>query len=252
MNGTRAPSTEPIIELADVAFSWPGALRPVVAIPSLRVLPGERLLIRGASGSGKSTFISLLAGTVAAQYGSLRVLGQDMRRLTGGARDRFRADHIGVVFQLFNLLPFLSVRDNVSLPCRFSSRRRQRCEQHGATPRDEAATLLRHLDIVGEELLNRRAGELSVGQQQRVAVARALIGAPELVLADEPTSSLDVDRREAFLELLFAESARHRTTVILVTHDVTLARLFDRVIEFSDLNCVERGAVERNICPITS
>jgi putative ABC transport system ATP-binding protein len=231
-------ATDDVVDLSGVRFSWHAAAPPVVAIDSLRVARGERLLLRGPSGSGKSTLLSLLAGVLKAQTGSVRVLGQELGALGGAVRDRFRADHIGVIFQMFNLIPYLSVQENVCLPCAFSSRRRERCEQSGTSVREVAARLLDHLDMGGEEMSRRQVTELSVGQQQRVAAARSLIGAPELVLADEPTSSLDADRRAAFLELLFRECARERATLIFVTHDVTLAPLFDRAMEFADLNRV--------------
>jgi putative ABC transport system ATP-binding protein len=124
------------------------------------------------------------------------------------------------------------------LPCAFSSRRRERCERSGTSVREVAARLLDHLDMGGDEMSRRQVTELSVGQQQRVAAARSLMGSPELVLADEPTSSLDADRRESFLELLFRECAREHATLIFVTHDVALAPLFDRMLEFGDLNDV--------------
>jgi putative ABC transport system ATP-binding protein len=225
-----------VVELSDVRFSWRVASPPVVVIESLRVARGERLLLRGPSGSGKSTLLSLLAGVVKAQHGSVRVLGRELGALAGAARDRFRADHIGIIFQMFNLIPYLSVLENVCLPCAFSSRRRKRCEQSGASVETVAARLLEHLDMGGHDMLRRPVTELSVGQQQRVAAARALIGAPELLIADEPTSSLDADRRAAFLELLFRECARERATLIFVTHDATLAPLFDRSTEFAHLN----------------
>src|SRR6266404_5150911 len=233
----EAPTAiDDVVELSGVRFSWHAASPPVVAIDSLRVARGERLLLRGPSGSGKSTLLSLLAGVLKAQSGSVRVLDHELGALAGTARDRFRADHIGVIFQMFNLIPYLSVRENVCLPCAFSSRRRERCEQSGTNVREVAARLLDHLDMGGHEMSRRQVTELSVGQQQRVAAARSLIGAPELVLADEPTSSLDADRRAAFLELLFRECARERATLIFVSHDITLAPLFDRTLEFADLN----------------
>jgi putative ABC transport system ATP-binding protein len=225
-----------LVELSDLRFSWHAASPPVVAIDSLRVARGERLMLRGPSGSGKSTLLSLLAGVLKPHSGSLRVLGRELGTLTDSACDSFRADHIGVIFQMFNLIPYLSVQENVCLPCAFSARRRHRCEQDGASVPEVAARLLEHLDMGHSEMLGRQATELSVGQQQRVAAARSLMGAPELVLADEPTSSLDGDRRAAFLELLFRECERERTTLIFVTHDATLAPLFDRAVEFADLN----------------
>jgi putative ABC transport system ATP-binding protein len=241
-----APEEDPtatvdVVELAGVRFSWHAAAAPILAIDSLRVARGERLLLRGPSGSGKSTLLSLLAGVLTARSGSVRVLGQELGAFAGAARDSFRADHIGIIFQMFNLIPYLSVQENVCLPCAFSSRRRERCERSGTGVVETAAQLLEHLGMGGDEMLRRQAAELSVGQQQRVAAARALIGAPEIVLADEPTSSLDSDRRAAFLELLFRECARERTTLIFVTHDETLVPRFDRAVEFAQLN---RGADE--------
>jgi len=235
-------ATDDVVLLSGVRFSWQAASPPVVAVDSLRVRRGERLMLRGPSGSGKSTLLSLLAGVLTAQGGSVRVLGHELGALTGSARDRFRADHIGVIFQLFNLIPYLSVLENVCLPCAFSHRRRNRCEQSGNSVRDVATRLLDHLDMGDRELQGRQVTELSVGQQQRVAAARSLMGAPELVLADEPTSSLDGNRRAAFLELLFRECELERTTLIFVTHDATLAPLFDRTVEFEDLNRIADGS----------
>jgi len=229
-------AVDDVVHLSDVRYSWDAASPPVVAVDSLRVARGERLMLRGPSGSGKSTLLSLLAGVLKAQSGSVRVLGHELGALTDSARDLFRADHIGVIFQMFNLIPYLSVRENVCLPCAFSARRRNRCEQSGASVGEVAARLLRHLDMGDVEMLGRQVTGLSVGQQQRVAAARSLIGGPELVLADEPTSSLDGDRLAAFLELLFRECERDRTTLIFVTHDATLAPLFDRAVEYCDLN----------------
>jgi len=225
-----------VVDLVDVRFSWSESANPIVAIDSLRVVRGESLLVRGPSGSGKSTLLSLLAGVLQAQSGSVNVLGRELSTIGGSARDHFRADHIGVIFQMFNLIPYLSVRENVALPCVFSARRRERCEQAGMSVAAAAAELLDHLDMGGDDILRREVTKLSVGQQQRVAAARSLIGSPELVLADEPTSSLDADRRTAFLDLLFRECARAGATLVFVSHDATLEPLFDRCVEFRDVN----------------
>ena len=162
-------------------------------------------------------------------------LGQDLGQLSAGARDRFRVDHTGYIFQQFNLLPFLSVRENVELPCRFSRLRAERARQRHGSIDAAAAALLDHLGLRAE-LLGRRADELSIGQQQRVAAARALIGQPELVIADEPTSALDFDAREAFLQLLFAECRAAGASLLFVSHDQSLAPLFDRSLSLGELN----------------
>ncbi|HEV8645852.1 MAG TPA: ABC transporter ATP-binding protein [Burkholderiales bacterium] len=208
----------------------------MIDIGSLGVARGERVFLRGPSGSGKSTLLSLLAGVITPLEGTVRVLDGDIGALGGAARDHFRADHIGFIFQMFNLIPYLSVVENVCLPCGFSQRRKERAEREGGTVRAEAVRLLEHLDMGDAAVLRRPVTELSVGQQQRVAAARALIGAPELVIADEPTSSLDADRRAAFLDLLFRECAREQASLIFVSHDASLAPLFDRAIQFADIN----------------
>ena len=230
--------SDPVIELSNLRFSWAAASPIVVDIDTLRVAHAERIFLRGPSGSGKSTLLSLLAGVITPREGTVRVLGQDIGRLGSAARDRFRADHIGFIFQMFNLIPYLSVVENVCLPCGFSGRRRSRAVQAGGTVEAEAVRLLGHLEMADSSVLRRPVTDLSVGQQQRVAAARALIGAPELVIADEPTSALDADRRSEFLDLLFRECARDRTTLLFVSHDASLASLFDREISFPAINRV--------------
>jgi putative ABC transport system ATP-binding protein len=243
LSPTERDAPDHIVDLADVRFAWDGIGAPaVVDIRSLRIARGERLFLRGPSGSGKSTLLSLLAGVAVAQSGAVRVLSQDLAALGGAARDRFRADHVGFIFQMFNLIPYLTVLENVMLPCGFSERRRGKARQAGGSVRDEAVRLLSHLDMAQPSLLRRPVTALSVGQQQRVAAARALIGAPELIIADEPTSALDADRRQAFIELLFKECARERATLVFVSHDATLAGLFDRALEFAQLNLAANGA----------
>jgi putative ABC transport system ATP-binding protein len=237
--GTPAPAggaAESVVDLSGVRFSWTGASPPVIDIRTLRVARGERVFLRGPSGSGKSTLLSLVAGVVTPSEGSVRVLGREIGVLGSAQRDRFRADHIGFIFQMFNLIPYLSVVENVSLPCGFSERRRAHAVRAGGSVEGEAVRLLEHLDMAAADVLRRPVTELSVGQQQRVAAARALIGAPELVIADEPTSSLDADRRAAFIDLLFRECAREQAALIFVSHDAGLAPLFDRSVEFAQIN----------------
>ena len=239
VNGSDSP--QPVVDLSSVRFSWHDAPPWVIDIEALHVLRGERVFLRGPSGSGKSTLLSLLAGVVTPREGTVQVLGHDLGALSGAQRDSFRADHIGFIFQMFNLISYLSVVENVALPCGFSQRRRRRA---GGDVDAEAVRLLEHLDMGGADLLHRRVTDLSVGQQQRVAAARALIGAPELVIADEPTSALDADRRKAFIDLLFRECERERSALIFVSHDASLAPLFDRTLELSQINASGATALE--------
>lgn len=225
-----------VVDLAGVKFSWSADAPPVVDVESLRVGRGQRVFLRGPSGSGKSTLLSLIAGVITPDQGSVRILGRDLGTLGAAARDGFRADHIGFIFQMFNLIPYLSVVENVTLPCGFSRYRQARALRAAPSVEAEALRLLAQLDIGGLEMLRRPVTELSVGQQQRVAAARALIGAPELIIADEPTSALDADRRAAFLDLLFRECAQERAALLFVSHDAALAPAFDRSIDFAQLN----------------
>ena len=146
---------EPVVDLSSLRFSWTAAGPPLLEISTLRVARGERVFLRGRSGSGKSTLLNLLAGVVTPQDGSIRILGSDLRALSGAGRDRFRADHIGYIFQMFNLIAYLSVIENVCLPCGFSEQRRQRAIKGGASLESEAIRLLRHLDMGDEGLLRR-------------------------------------------------------------------------------------------------
>ena len=204
----------------------------VLDIPELTLERGTRAFLFGPSGSGKTTLLGVLAGVLEANEGEVTVLGEDLGSLTGAQRDAFRAEHIGYVFQMFNLIPYLSVLDNIALPVRMHAGRRTRLD--GAGVKESATVLAGHLHI--DDLLSKPVTELSVGQQQRVAACRALIGAPELIVADEPTSSLDFDRREDFLELLFQECERAGATLVFVSHDRTLEGMFSRTISLPDVN----------------
>jgi len=226
--------TEAAVQLAELRFAWPGLARPCIEIAAFEVARGESVFLHGDSGSGKSTLLALLGGVLVPQAGSVRILGTELTRLAAGARDLFRVDHTGFVFQQFNLIPYLSMQDNVLLPCRFSARRRQRALDRSPTLALECQRLLGELDL-DPSLWQRQVTQLSVGQQQRVAAARALIGAPELVIADEPTSALDAARQAAFLDLLARECKRAGATLIFVSHDRRLAAHCDRSVALADL-----------------
>ncbi len=224
--------SEPCIHARELTFAYPGG-PPILQIPEMIIDRGERVFLHGPSGSGKTTLLGLVAGVLKPPPGTLYVLGKDVGALSSPARDRLRAAHIGYVFQMFNLIPYLNVRDNIALPVRITAERRHRLQGSlDDAVRDSAA----HLGIEG--LLDERVTRLSVGQQQRVAAARALLGAPELIVADEPTSALDTDRRHAFLELLFRSVAEAGSTLLFVSHDLSLADEFDRGLSLSELNQV--------------
>ena len=234
------PAAAPVIELSDLSYAWPGH-PPCLALAELRIEAGAQVFVHGPSGCGKSTLLNLLAGVLRPDAGHLRLLGHELTALRAGRRDRFRADHVGFIFQQFNLIPYLSVLDNVLLPCRFSRRRATRALEQSTGLQREAARLLEHLDL-DPSLWRRPATALSVGQQQRVAAARALIGEPALVLADEPTSALDADARHGFLKLMAGECARSGAALLFVSHDRELERDFDRAIDLRELNHARAGA----------
>jgi putative ABC transport system ATP-binding protein len=237
--GAPDAGTALAIEVRDLRFRWPRGA-DCLDIPSLSVPAGEALFLHGPSGSGKSTLLSILAGVIVPDAGEVRLLGRAWQALAGPRRDQHRADHVGYIFQQFNLLPYLSVLRNVMLPCRLSQRRAARAEQAGGLV-DGAQALLGSLGIPSE-LWQRPAAQLSVGQQQRVAAARALIGAPELVIADEPTSALDAERRDAFMHLLLAACGRAGSTLLFVSHDQQLAAHFARAVDLREINRVADGA----------
>jgi len=221
------------VELDGMRFRWRKSSTPCLDIARFTLGEGERVFLHGPSGSGKSTLLSVIGGVTVPQMGSVRVLGKDLPVLSGPARDRHRADHIGFIFQQFNLIPYLSAADNIALPCRFS---RRRADKAGDLSR-AIARLAEHLDL-GPEVLDAPAAELSVGQQQRVAAARALIGEPALVIADEPTSALDADRQAAFLSLLLDECQASGSALLFVSHDLWLSGQFDRTVSLAEINAV--------------
>jgi putative ABC transport system ATP-binding protein len=222
-------------------FSWPGVKTPCIDIEAFRITAGESVFLHGPSGCGKSTLLSLLAGVLVADEGRVTLLGHDWSKLSGAQRDRSRVAHVGYIFQQFNLLPYLSVIDNVLLPCRFSARRESQAARNGSA-RQEAEHLLAQMGL-DRNLWKRQALQLSVGQQQRVAAARALIGQPEVVIADEPTSALDEDRREAFLDVLLTACAQNHSALVFVSHDQRIAQRFVRHVLLPEINRAATSAM---------
>lgn len=220
-----------LLSIEDLRFRWPKASADCLVINRFELQRGEATFLRGPSGCGKSTLLSLVAGVLTANLGTVRLLGHDWRQLSSSRRDQFRADHVGYIFQQFNLLPYLSILDNVLLACRFSARRtRQAGDAHQTAQR-----LLEQVGLRASEW-SRRASDLSVGQQQRVAAARALIGRPDLVIADEPTSALDEALRESFMDLLLHSCAEAGSALLFVSHDARLASRFQQQLDLTSIN----------------
>jgi putative ABC transport system ATP-binding protein len=221
---------DPVLRLSGVRFSWPeGPL--LLDIDDFELAARERVFLQGPSGSGKSTLLGLVAGIHLPDTGHVRLLGWDLADMSGSARDRLRGSELGYVFQQFNLVPYLSVLENVLLPLTFSHSRRQRTEAQGP-PAERALALLQGLGLPAD-VAPRKPRSLSVGQQQRVAVARALLGSPRLLICDEPTSALDATARDAFLDLLVGACEESGAALLFVSHDPSLAHRFSRHLALS-------------------
>ena len=232
-----ATSQPDALAIADLAFAYPGQREPLLAIPSFVCAAGEQVLLAGTSGSGKSTLLNLVLGLLEPNGGTVRVAGRDLHRLAGAARDRFRGRHIGVVFQSFHLLHGFTALENVMMPLAFSDIPAKEHEER-------ARSLLSELDIP-------RAGalpeNLSIGQQQRVAVARALACEPELVLADEPTASLDPENGVIAMDLIQRVCRTHNAAMLCVSHDPSLVDRFDRSLNLAELNTAAVPAEPRSV-----
>ena len=223
-------STSEAISLSHLRYSYSGDQAPVLNIPAWRVERNERVFLQGESGSGKSTLLFLLAGLSIPTHGSLQILGDNIAKLTTRERDQFRAANLGVVFQQFNLIPYLSALDNVLLAARFGS-------ATTAGTRQRATAMLERMNLQSA-LHHRPSSQMSIGQQQRVAIARALINTPSLLLVDEPTSALDHVNRDAFLALLFDVLSDQECAMVFVSHDPALGASFDTQVRISELNRV--------------
>lgn len=232
------------VELARLRYRWQGSEQMTLDIPEVKIALGEKVFLRGPSGSGKSTLLGLIGGVLSKQEGEMKVLGQSYSGLSAARLDRFRSDHIGFVFQSFNLLPYLSIRENIETPLLFSGLRKQKVLSSRSIE-DEVSHLCESLNLP-LKLLNQEVSRLSVGQQQRVAVARALLGSPEILIADEPTSALDAGSRDRFIELLLEESSKRQMTVLFVSHDASLASHFDRDLRILEINKVQASQIDQS------
>ncbi|MHC8286714.1 ABC transporter ATP-binding protein [Pseudomonas sp. XS1P51] len=206
---------------------------PILREVSLTISAGESCALLGSSGSGKSTLLNLLGLLDSADAGMYRFAGHDMFTTTADERAVIRNQHIGFVFQSFNLMPRLSALDNVAVPLRY----------RGVGRDDALQRSMRMLSRVGlEQRAHHRPADLSGGQRQRVAIARALVGEPSLILADEPTGNLDSDTASDIMDLLLSLNRERKVTLIVVTHDRAVAALLDRQILVADGSVQELGA----------
>jgi len=213
------------VDIQDLTYRWPGNADFSLNIARWQIEAGKKVFLYGQSGSGKSTLLNLLSAVMPAKQGKLCVLGQDLTSLAAAQRDAFRANNIGMIFQQFNLLPFLSGRQNIELATLFGAKTRLAKLENISTITDKLG--------LSAAVLKQQANQMSVGQQQRIAIARALLLQPPLIIADEPTSALDSDLRDEFIQFLIANSPN--STVIFVSHDRSLAPHFDQSFDLFEL-----------------
>ncbi len=221
---------ESIIKIDSVRFYWSKKSNFKIFVPSLEIKKGEKVLLLGESGSGKTTLLSLMCGFLNPLSGNITINGNTINQLSSKTRDEYRADNIGIIFQQFNLLPYANVVDNVLLPLYFSKVR----SNNVSNKKEKVIELFKQLRLP-DDIAQFRASSLSMGQQQRVAVARALIGNPSLIIADEPTSSLDADAQKIFLNLMFEQISENNSTLLMVSHDKSLSNQFDRLIDINEI-----------------
>ena len=221
---------ESIIKIDSVRFYWSKKSNFKIFVPNLEIKKGEKVLLLGESGSGKTTLLSLMCGFLNPLSGNISINGNTINQLSSKTRDEYRADNIGIIFQQFNLLPYANVVDNVLLPLYFSKVR----SSNVSNKKEKVFELFKQLRLP-DDIAQFRASSLSMGQQQRVAVARALIGNPSLIIADEPTSSLDADAQKIFLNLMFEQISENNSTLLMVSHDKSLSNQFDRLIDINEI-----------------
>ena len=219
----------PAVEIKNGIFEYQNQ-KTVLNIKNFEIHKKDRVFLYGPSGFGKSTLLNLIAGVLTLKSGELNVLGQEFHRLSQSKRDRFRGEKIGYIFQIFNLLPYLSVKENILLPLVINKKRKS--EQVHA----ELDELLSSLGLT--DLVDKKVTELSIGQQQRVACARALIGNPEIIIADEPTSSLDEKNTHEFMDLLLRQQEKKGFALLFVSHDERLKKYFSKTISLPEINHV--------------
>jgi putative ABC transport system ATP-binding protein len=218
----------PGIQISNLKFSYASAGGFRMFIPRLDIATGECVAIVGPSGSGKTTLLNLMAGTFVPSSGEISVVGERLDSMTEAARRRFRIDRVGQVFQAFELLDYLTVKENILLPRLIDPDNRKNSD---AQQRIQSV-----LASVGlQDKADKRPSELSHGERQRVAVCRAMLNRPQLLLADEPTGNLDQANKQKVVELLLRQAREHDSMLLMVTHDHSMLDAFERVIDFTEL-----------------
>tara|TARA_E500000178_G_C16758371_1_gene633604 strand:- start:51 stop:728 length:678 start_codon:yes stop_codon:yes gene_type:complete len=214
-----------IISIKDLNFNYSRDSNFNFIVDDFKLDKSETLFVEGESGSGKTTFLNLLTGLIEFKKGEILILGQALSSLSRVQMDQFRAKHFGMIAQMFNLISYLTGIENILMANAFN--------KDSKLTKEDAIKLCLELDI-SDEIFNKKAQDLSIGQQQRIAIARALITEPEIIIADEPTSALDQKRKDQFVELLFKQCKQKGCSLLFVSHDTKLKDQFDRRVVIKD------------------
>jgi putative ABC transport system ATP-binding protein len=224
--------TQKSILVKDLKFSYTQKDKNaplVLSIDELEIAQGEKVFLYGPSGHGKSTLLNILAGVLEVKNGLVEVLGNNLHAISQGSRDHLRGENVGYIFQIFNLIPYLNIKENIVLPCLINKKRAEGIDFYA-----QADELIKTLGLADHA--HKNVTDLSIGQQQRVAAARALIGNPKLIIADEPTSSLDEKNTTEFMNLILSEWEKRKFTLVFVSHDTNLKKYFPRTISLPEIN----------------
>lgn len=218
------------VYVKNLKFSYHQTQAPLVLnINELEIPSGEKVFLYGPSGHGKSTLLNILAGVLEVKDGTVEVLGHNLHDLSQSRRDHLRGENVGYIFQIFNLIPYLNIKENIVLPCLINKKRGEGMDFHA-----QADELIKTLGLIDHA--HKNVTDLSIGQQQRVAAARALIGKPRMIIADEPTSSLDEKNTSEFMNLLLSEWEKRKFTLVFVSHDTSLKQYFPRTLSLPEIN----------------
>ncbi len=225
----------PLVEIDNLVFSYK-ARAPILKLPRFTLNKSEHLFVKGPSGSGKSTLLGILTGILVPSQGCVHIFGENLGAMRPSERDRFRGKSIGYLAQMFNLIPFMSVVDNICLPIALHKM------SFNSDLKTRVQRLMKELDI--DSLAKQKVSHLSMGQQQRVAAARAFLLEPPLVVADEPTSSLDELNKNELMKCLFALADQSGSTLILASHDLSLTAPFPKILDMT----APLGQIEAQLC----
>ena len=219
-----------VLEINNLLFEWEKKESFILKVRNFSIEENKKVIMFGGSGTGKSTLLNLISGILNPTAGIIKVNNTLINILSQKEKDKFRAKNIGVIFQQFNIIDYISPITNILLPCFFTNSKNKNNYFY-----IRAFNLAKKLGIKKELLLQKKSNELSIGQKQRVAIIRAIINKPKLILADEPTSALDDINKKKFLDLLINICEKEKITLLMMSHDTSLKKYFDSNLHLENL-----------------